>query len=113
MTRKTVDEYIAGLDGWKAETVTGVRQIILEAAPDSTESIKWSQPVYESNGPFCYMNAFKNSMNFCIWRGVDIEDPDGLLQGSGDKMRHFKIASVDDVNEKVYTNYVKQAVNLN
>ena len=59
------------------------------------------------------MNAFKNSMNFCIWCDVDIEDPDGLLQGSGDKMRHFKIASVDDVNEKVYTNYVKQAVNLN
>ncbi len=113
MTRKTVDEYIAGLDDWKAETVAGVRQIILEAAPDSTESIKWSQPVYESNGPFCYIKAFKKSVNFGFWRGIDIDDPAGLLQGTGEKMRHVKLSGISDINVELFADYIDQAVQLN
>ena len=59
------------------------------------------------------MKAFKKSVNFGYWRGVDIKDPDGLLQGSGDKMRHFKITSVDEINKDVFNDYVKQAATLN
>lgn len=113
MTQKTVDEYIAGLEDWQAETITGIRQIILEAAPDSTESIKWAQPVYESNGPFCYIKAFKNSVNFGFWRGVDLKDSAGLLQGSGEKMRHVKLGGVKDINVELFADFVEQAVQLN
>ena len=113
MTEKTVDGYIAQLEDWKAQIVSAVRQIILEAAPEADESIKWAQPVYDINGPFAYIKAFKNSVNFGFWRGVDIEDPEGLLQGSGEKMRHFKLTSLDDVNPAVFTDYVQQAVKLN
>ena len=66
MTGKTVDAYIAGLEDWQAEIVSGVRQVLNEAAPDADEAIKWAQPVYSSNGPFAYIKAFKNSVNFGI-----------------------------------------------
>ena len=113
MASMSVDEYIAGLDSWKGEVVASVRRIILAAVPEAEESIKWAQPVYELNGPFSYMKAFKNSVNFGFWRGVDINDPTGLLQGSGEKMRHFKLTRLEDINEEVFTDYVKQAVALN
>jgi len=113
MASKTVDEYIEGLDNLKGEVVASVRKIILQAVPEAQESIKWAQPVYEFNGPFSYMKAFKNSVNFGFWRGVDINDHAGLLQGSGEKMRHFKLAGMEDINEEVFTDYVKQAVALN
>jgi hypothetical protein len=113
MAEKTVGAYIAGLDGWKAEVASKVRQIVLEAAPDAVESIKWAQPVYETNGPFCYMKAFKNSVNFGFWRGVELEDPKGLLQGAGDKMRHVKLTGIDDVDEAELAGFVRQAVQLN
>jgi hypothetical protein len=113
MAEKTVGAYIAGLDGWKAEVAFKVRQIVLEAAPDAVESIKWAQPVYETNGPFCYMKAFKNSVNFGFWRGVELEDPKGLLQGAGDKMRHVKLTGIDDVDEAELAGFVRQAVQLN
>ena len=51
MAEKTVDEYIATLDGWKAEVVSRVRVIIKEAAPEAQEKYRWAQPVYEVNGP--------------------------------------------------------------
>jgi len=113
MAEKTVDAYIAGLEGWKAEVASKVRQIVLEAAPDAVESIKWAQPVYETNGPFCYMKAFKNSINLGFWRGVELEDPTGLLQGTGEKMRHVKLAGIDDVDEAALAALVRQAVQLN
>jgi hypothetical protein len=113
MTDKTVEGYISGLPDWQAEIVTAVRKIILEAAPGTKESIKWAQPVFEIGGPFAYMKAFKNAVNFGFWRGADLEDPKGLLQGSGDKMRHVKLTSLDQVQPQVFTNFVKQALALN
>lgn len=113
MAEKTVDNYISQLEDWQAEIVSEVRRIILQAAPAAKESFKWAQPVYEVNGPFAYIKAFKNSVNFGFWRGADIDDPDGLLQGSGEKMRHFKINTPDDINEHVFSEYIQQAVKLN
>lgn len=113
MAEKTVDAYIAGLEGWKAEVVAEVRQIINAAAPDVSESIKWAQPVFETNGPFAYIKAFKNSVNFGFWRGVDISDPEGLLEGSGEKMRHFKLTGLEDIKPEVFADYIQQAVELN
>ena len=113
MAVKTVDEYIEGLEGWKGEALAILREIILKTAPEAKESIKWAQPVYEHNGPFSYMKAFKNSVNFGFWRGVDIDDHAGLLQGSGEKMRHLKLTGVEDINQEVFADYVKQAVALN
>ncbi|TEU21948.1 MAG: DUF1801 domain-containing protein, partial [Anaerolineales bacterium] len=57
--------------------------------------------------------AFKNSVNFGFWRGVDIQDPKGLLQGSGEKMRHVKLTSVEDIDEEEFASFVRQAVQLN
>ena len=80
---------------------------------EAKESIKWAQPVYEISGPFCYMKAFKASVNFGFWRGVDIEDSAGRLEGSGEKMRHVKLTSADDIDSDLFTDYIKQAIKLN
>ena len=99
--------------GRQGEIVSKVRTIILEAVPEASESIKWAQPVYEMNGPFAYIKAFKNSVNFGFWRGVDIQDSYDLLGGGGEKMRHVKLVSPDDINEEAFKDYLLQAVKLN
>jgi hypothetical protein len=113
MSEKNVDGYIEGLEEWKAEIVSSVRQIVLETAPEAKESIKWAQPVYESNGPFAYIKAFKSSVNFGFWRGVDLNDPKGVLQGSGEKMRHVSLKSPEDIDEKLFADFIQQAIDLN
>ncbi len=113
MADKTVDGYISGLESWQAEIVSQVRGIILQAAPQAKESIKWAQPVYESGGPFAYMKAFKKAVNFGFWRGIDLDDPKGILEGSGDKMRHVKLTSLEDIDAAQFADFVRQAVKLN
>lgn len=113
MKHKTVDGYISDFDDWRAEVIARIRDIVLRAEPRVIESFKWSQPVYEINGPFCYIKAFKNSVNFGFWRGVDLLDPKGILQGTGSKMRHIKLIGLEDIDEGVFTDFVQQAVQLN
>jgi hypothetical protein len=113
VNKNTVDAYIAQLEGWQGEIVSELRNIVLAAVPEAEEAIKWAQPVYSVNGPFAYIKAFKNSVNFGFWRGVDIDDPGGLLQGSGEKMRHVKIVSLDDIDQQAFRDFVNQAVSLN
>ena len=112
-TDKTVDRYIDDLDGWQAEVVATLRRLIRDTAPDATESIKWSQPVFEANGPFCYIRAFKSHVNFGFWRGAEIADPQGLLEGSGDKMRHVKLSGAEDIRTGAFQDMVRSAVRLN
>lgn len=110
---KTVDDYITGLGGWRAEVVSTVRDLIREAAPEAKESIKWAQPVYEDNGPFSYVKAFKDYVNFGFWRGADLRDERKILEGSGEKMRHVKLTGMEDIEEDALRDLVRQAVALN
>ena len=113
MAAKTVDEYAASYPGWQAEAIAAIRQIVREAAPKATESIKWAQPVWEENGPFAWLKAYKSTINLGFWRGVELSDPKGLLEGDGDLMRHVKIAGMEDLNRPAFKRFVTQAARLN
>ena len=41
-----------------------------------------------------------------------MDDPNGLLEGSGKEMRHIKIHKLDDIDTPVFTALVKQAASL-
>ena len=110
---ETVDAYIATLDGWQHDVVATLRGIIREVAPEALEAIKWSQPVYEINGPFCYLKAYKNNVNFGFWRGAELEDRNGLLEGSGAKMRHVKLTDTQSIDRDAFAGLVREAGNLN
>jgi hypothetical protein len=40
---------------------------------------------------FAYVNAFKAHVNVGFFHGAALEDPAGLLQGTGKRMRHVKL----------------------
>jgi len=110
---KTVDEYVKGLENWQAEIVSILRNLVIEAAPKAVEGFKWNQPVFEWNGPFVYIKAFKNHINFGFWRGIDLPDPEGILSGTGKKMRHVQLRAVEDIDRDQLQMFVRVALALN
>lgn len=50
------------------------------------------------NVPFGYVNAFTAHVNVGFFRGADLPDPAGLLEGSGKRMRHVKLKPGAPVN---------------
>ena len=44
-----------------------------------------------ADAAFGYVNAFKAHVNVGFFRGAEIADPEGLLEGTGKFMRHVKL----------------------
>lgn len=110
---RSVDDYVAVIPAPLGDVATALRRAVCSAAPDARESIKWGQPVYESNGPFAALKAFPRWVTLTFWRGAALEDPAGILAGEGDRMKHARFASTDEVREDVVAALVRQAVALN
>src|SRR5580704_8194666 len=50
------------------------------------------------DAPFGYVNAFRSHVNVGFFHGAVLEDPAGLLEGSGKRMRHVKLQPALDLN---------------
>jgi hypothetical protein len=111
--RKTVDAYINALDDDRRQTATALREAIVAAVPDATESIKWGQPVYDVNGPFAALKAFPRWVTLTFWRGAELADSRAMLQGDGDRMRHVRFSRAVDVDARAVQAVVRSAADLN
>jgi hypothetical protein len=58
---------------------------------------------------FAYVNTFKSHVNVGFFRGAEIVDPEGLLQGTGRFMRHVKLRPERDVDATTLTKLVETA----
>lgn len=65
----TIDAYLKKLPVEHKRIVSALLALVGDAAPKAKLSIKWAQPVFEQNGPFCYVRAFKSHVNLGFWRG--------------------------------------------
>ena len=110
---KSVEGYLSTLNGWRKDAVASLRTMIQKAAPESSEKVEKSQPVYEHHGPFAWIKAHTKHVHLGFWRGVELPDPRKLLQGTGDKMRHIKLSSLKDAGKKELRELVRIAAKLN
>ena len=58
---------------------------------------------------FGYVNAFTAHVNVGFFRGAEIADPDGLLEGTGKFMRHVKLKPDRDINVMALRKLVESA----
>jgi hypothetical protein len=58
---------------------------------------------------FAYVNAFRAHVDVGFFRGAEIADPQGLLEGTGRLMRHVKIRPDDDVDAPALTRLIEAA----
>jgi hypothetical protein len=61
------------------------------------------------DAPFGYVNSFKNHVNVGFFHGAVLEDPAGLLEGSGKRMRHVKLNPSREVNAAALSDLIDAA----
>ncbi len=111
-----VDAYIEKSAAFAQPILMKVRKLMHQACPDVTETMKWSTPFFDYQGPLIGMPAFKQHVNLVFWKGKLLKDPAGLLRGSGEMMGGsvVKLTSVDDLpKDKVLLAYFAEAAALN
>jgi hypothetical protein len=62
-----------------------------------------------ADAAFGYVNAFTAHVNVGFFRGAEIADPDGLLEGNGKLMRHVKLRPDRDVDAKALQSLIEAA----
>lgn len=58
---------------------------------------------------FGYVNAFRAHVNVGFFRGAEIADPQGLLEGTGKFMRHVKLGPGREVDEAALRKLIETA----
>lgn len=74
--------------------------------------MKWGFPCYVDTDSICNIMITGKWADLGFFRGVDLKDPKGLLEGSGKGMRHIKIPRVEDIDTTAITALVRQAASL-
>jgi hypothetical protein len=58
---------------------------------------------------FAYVNAFRAHVNVGFFRGAELADPYGVLEGTGKFMRHVKVNGVHDFDRPALTKLITAA----
>lgn len=96
-----------------------IRQFVLQACPTCNELLYHTHAlssVYSLSDKlkhaFCHIPVYSNHINLGFNLGADLEDPDGILSGSGKKIRHVSIRESADLRHPAIARLVKDAVLL-
>lgn len=89
-----------------AQIARRLRGYILEIHPDTVEVIYlgYNSASYgigpkKNSEAYCYIMPQKAQVNLGFYYGVDLDDPSGLLEGTGKKLRHVKVRSIEDADK--------------
>jgi len=61
------------------------------------------------DAPFGYVDSFKTHVNVGFFHGAVLEDPAGLLQGTGKRMRHVKLNPDREVSAAALSDLIDAA----
>ena len=102
---KQVNEYIEKQKSPQKEIIKEIRKIFHKTLPSCEEKMRWGVITY-SEGKF-YIGAMKNRVHvgFAI-TGLN-KDEVSLFEGSGKTMRHIKIPTLENIDEKTLVKLIE------
>ena len=100
----TFDELLGLADPAMRPIVEQLRRLILAVDPDAVEIVRLGDraatygvgPKKMSEG-YAFVLPYEHWVNLGFFHSQGLPDPDGLLEGSGARMRHVKVRSLDMV----------------
>ncbi len=84
----------------------------MKAAPQLSEQIKYGFPWYVGKENVCVIMAAGTWVDLGFYKGTELKDAKGLLEGSGKGMRHIKVRTLKEIDSEYFTELVKQAASL-
>lgn len=110
-----VDAYIGKSAAFAQPILKHLRELVHQAAPELMETMKWSCPFFDHEGPVCQMAAFKQHCAFGFWKASLMEDPHQILNQIPDTAGSIgRITSLADLPaDEILIAYIRQALSLN
>jgi hypothetical protein len=111
-----IDARIEELADWRGKTLSRLRALIKQAAPEAIEEWKWrGVPVWSHDGIICTGETYKNVVKLTFAKGASLKDPSGLFNSSldGNVRRAIDFHEGDAIDEDAFRALIRAAVSLN
>ncbi|HJX82978.1 MAG TPA: DUF1801 domain-containing protein [Candidatus Angelobacter sp.] len=109
--------FLEAYDRHISDLALALREVVLEEAPDASESIYqvytvaiWFGFSGKMKDMFCYIATNAGHVNLGFPRGTSLPDPNRVLEGEGKTMRHIKFRSHGDVERPFVRRYIQAAM---
>jgi hypothetical protein len=109
--------FLEAYDRHISDLALALREVVLEEAPDASESIYqvytvaiWFGFSGKMKDMFCYIATNAGHVNLGFPRGTSLPDPNRVLEGEGKTMRHIKFRSQRDVERPLVRRYIRAAM---
>ena len=100
-------EDISMMDQEKFEILQKLRNIVFSNSPETNERIMYGGIMFSIKDDFGGLFIRKNHISFEFSLGVNMDDPENILEGSGKLRRHLKIRSINNIKDKKVVFFVK------
>jgi hypothetical protein len=108
-----IDRKIAELGDWRGSTLSKLRELIKEAAPDVVEEWKWmGTPVWSLGGIICTGETYKSKVKLTFAKGASLHDPAKLFNSSldGNVRRAIDIQEGEEIDAAAFKALIRAAV---
>lgn len=103
-----VSEYINKAPEEQVIILETIRNLVHETVENVSEEIKWGFPVFAQGKDFAYMRFSKKHITLGFYHIDKLKDPDNLLEGEGNTLKHIKIKKKEDINQAVIVAWLQQ-----
>jgi hypothetical protein len=95
------------------KVVRRLRSFVKKCVPGTKETVNaWGIPTFGKKDSFCFFMVGKNHVTFGFHFGTSLDDPEGLLEGTGKNIRHVKLRTLEDLERKGLKNLVNAPARL-
>ncbi len=113
----TFEELLAIAEPEMRPVARRLREVIVDVDPNAVEVVRLGDRAATYGvGPrkmkegYAYIMPHKNWVNLGFYQGATLADPAGVMEGTGKKLRHVKVRSVEDAGRPEIRSFIEEAL---
>lgn len=111
---ESFDDFLSDQSEVNQYLVSKLRRVVNENAPRLKETVKWGNGCWLNGDlPVIFTHCEDDHTQLGFFGGSQLNDPDKLLRGDANYVRHIRIESEDDIDVDAITPIIKQASTYN
>lgn len=115
--QEQINLFISEQNEWQRRQLIAIRKLIHSADETIEEAWRGNTPHFDHGGPMVAVHALKTCVSVWFHKGACLKDPQGLFtpseKDSERDVRKIKLGEADKINEKAFTELMRQAVKAN
>jgi len=112
--KDSIQELLAACSPAVRRLVQASRRRVLAVVPGATERLRagWGILGYDAPRYFAFVAPQADHVRIGFERGVLLDDPEGLLEGTGTQVRHVRIRRASDLRRPGLERLLRQAAGM-